>query len=307
MQVFHNTAVVPRAVIQNALTTLGSTTGLSNELKLIAASNLASQIEHIRITPEALTTEEIYRLWTAFQVHYRPTTSYQVSVVVIQSTENYKSNRPPQRLALVALPLSGPMITSVSPVQVAPGQILKISGTNFLAGSPSSTQVSFDGGAQLAPATIQNDLIRITPPSTLTAGQHSVRVLCNVLFPSKVTRPGFSSNAFPFQLVPTITEPTPAPYSVKQGASLAITVTPAVGNQQSVVVYIGDTAIALPQGPLGPPSSSRSVAAAVPVTIAAGVYPLRVEVDGAQSLLTLDETQGSPTFGQWLPQVQVTT
>ena len=95
---------------------------MSNELKLIAASNLASQIEHIRITPEALTTEEIYRLWTAFQVHYRPTTSYQVSVVVIQSAENYKSNRPPQRLAFVALPLSGPMITSVSPVQVTPGQ-----------------------------------------------------------------------------------------------------------------------------------------------------------------------------------------
>jgi hypothetical protein len=31
----------------------------------------------------------------------------------------------------------------------------------------------------------------------------------------------------------------------------------------------------------------------------------RVEVDGAQSKLTLDTTSGSPTFGQYLPQVEV--
>jgi hypothetical protein len=307
MQVFHSTPVVPRTTIQAALTALGNGQGLSNEQKLVAASNLAGQIEHIRITPEALTTEEIYRLWTAFQVHYRPTTSYQVSVVVIRNTQNYQSNRPAQRRAFVALPLAGPTIVSVNPVQAPFGQTLEIAGSNFLAGGPVGTLVVFDQGDPVAPGTIQNDLIRVTPPSTLPAGQRSARLLCNVTFPSKATRPGFSSNAFPFQLVPKITEPSPAPYTVKQGASLAITVAPAVGSLQTVVVYIGDTAIPLPQIELGPPSSSNTVTVTVSATIAAGVYPLRVEVDGAQSLLTLDETQGSPTQGKWLPQVQVTT
>ncbi len=109
MQVFHNTPVVPRDTIQSALTALAAGSP-SNELKLVSASTLASQIEHIRITPEALSTEEIYRLWTAFQTSYRPTTSYQVSVVVIQDTQSYKSNLPVQSRSLLALPLMGPVI-----------------------------------------------------------------------------------------------------------------------------------------------------------------------------------------------------
>ena len=307
MQVFHNTPVVPRATIQAALDALSQTSGPSNEVKLVVKSNLASQIEHIRITPEALTTEEIYRLWTAFQVHYRPTTSYQVSVVMIQNVQNYQSNRPVQRRAFVAMPLSSPTIISVTPMQATPGQTLKIDGSNFLAGSPSATLVAFDQGEPVPIGSIQNDLIRVTPPSKLPAGQRSVRVLCNVVFPSKATRPGFSSNAFPFQLTPAITEPAQPPYSVKQGAALGIAVAPPVGSQQTVVVYVGDTAIPLPQVPLTAPSSSNTVTVTVPASIAAGTYPLRVEVDGSQSLLTLDQTPGSPTHGQWLPQVQVTT
>ena len=131
MRVFHNTPVVPRSMIQTALTALDSGTP-SNEQQLVSGSTLASQIEHIRITPEALTTEEIYRLWTAFQVSYRPTTSYQVSVVVIQDTESFQSNLPVKRRSLVALPLTGPMIASVTPQMAAVGQLMTINGSNFL-------------------------------------------------------------------------------------------------------------------------------------------------------------------------------
>ena len=101
MQVFHSTPVVPRETIEQAL---------------------ASQAEHIRITPETLTTEEIYRLWTAFQTSYRPTTSYQVSVVVIQDTQSYASNLPVQRRSVLALPLISPLIASVTPAMIASGQ-----------------------------------------------------------------------------------------------------------------------------------------------------------------------------------------
>jgi hypothetical protein len=106
-----------------------------------------------------------------------------------------------------------------------------------------------------------------------------------------------------------IQSPTPIPpvplYSATQGGTLTIDVTPPVGNQQTVVVYIGNQAILQPQGPLGPPSTSNTVTVTVPATTAVGTYALRVEVDGAQSQLTQDTTSGSPTFGQWLPQVGV--
>jgi hypothetical protein len=70
-------------------------------------------------------------------------------------------------------------------------------------------------------------------------------------------------------------------------------------------VFIGDTAIPQTQGPLGSPSTSNTVTVTVPSTIALGTYPLRVEVDGAQSQLTQDTNKASPTYGQWLPQVEV--
>lgn len=305
MQVFHNTPVVPRSIIQTALTALDSGTP-TNEQKLIAFSTLASQIEHIRITPEALTTEEIYRLWTAFQVSYRPTTSYQVSVVVIQDTQTYQSNRPVQQRALVALPLTGPIIAAVTPTMAVPGAILTITGSNFLNGAPSNTLVSFNGAAPINPASVQGDCVRVFVPNTLQAGTCSVRVICNVVFPSSSTpHPCFSSNAFPFQLIPTIQPPASPPYQAQQGQPFNLTVSPAAGQMQTVVVYIGDQAIPQVKGPLTGPTSSTTVTVTVPPSVAVGTYPLRVEVDGAQSPLTQDTNQASPTYGEWLPQVEV--
>jgi hypothetical protein len=309
MQVFNRTPVVPASVIQAALTALNSGGSPSNEQKLIAFSTLASQIEQIRITPEALTTEEIYRLWTAFQVSYRPTTSYQVSVVVIQDAQSYQSNPPVQSRSLIALPLTGPMIASVSPQRVAAGQMLTIKGQNFLNGPPSNTQVSFNEGAPIAPSTVQGNLVRVVVPSTLEAGVCDVRVMCSVTFPpSTAPHPGFSSNPVPFQLIPVIQPPGVPPYTVARGAVLTINVTPAVSAIQNVVVFIGDQAI--PQPPPVPlpaaPSTSNTVTVTVPNTFAVGTYPLRVQIDGAQSLLTQDTNPMSPTFGQWLPQVKVT-
>ena len=305
MQVFHATPVVPRDVIQTALTALSSGSP-TNEQQLISASTLASQIEHIRITPETLTTEEIYRLWTAFQTHYRPTTSYQVSVVVIKDSQSYQSNKPVQKRALVALPLTGPVIATVTPQMVTVGQIITITGSNFLNGPATNTLVSFDAGAPLTPSSVQGNCVRAAVPSALAAGTSNVRVICNVTFPSSSTpHPCFSSNAAPFQLIPTLVPPASPPYQATQGDPLTLTVSPAVGDLQQVVIFIGDQAIPLPQQPLTGPSTSTTVTVTVPASIAAGTYPIRIEVDGAQSQLTQDTNPASANYGQWFPQVEV--
>ena len=307
MQVFHNTPVVPRSQIEQALEDLVSVLPAPIENQLISGSTLASQVEHIRITPETLTTEEIYRLWTAFQTHYRPTTSYQVSVVVIQDTQNYASNLPVQRRSLVALPLVSPMIQAVTPAMAPLGQVLTITGNNFLGDTPPSTQVSFDKAPAIPALTVQGSCVRVAVPNTLFAGTHSVRILRTVTFPSS-SRPhaGFASNPFPFQVVPVIQLPAVPPIQAKIGNPLTLTLSPVVGVVQEAVVYIGDQAIPVPPRPLSGPATSATITIAVPSTTVAGTYPLRVEVDGAQSALTLDTNSGSPTFGQYLPQVQVT-
>jgi hypothetical protein len=309
MQVFHRTPVVPASVIQSALTALNSGGSPSNEQKLIAFSTMASQIEQIRITPEALTVEEIYRLWHAFGVSYRPTTSYQVSVVVIQDTQSFQSNPPVRSRSLIAMPLTGPLITSVSPQRVTAGQTLIITGQNFLNGPPSNTQVSFNEGPPITPATVQGDVVRVVVPGTLEAGVCDVRVMCSVEFPPATTpHPGFASSPVPFQLIPVIQPAALPPYTAARGAALTINVAPAVSAIQNAVVFIGDQAIPQPRVvPLPPaPSTANTVTVTVPNSIAVGAYPLRVQVDGAQSLLTQDSNPVSPTFGQWLPQVTVT-
>src|SRR5277367_979853 len=92
MTVFHDTPVVPPQTIQAALDALGQQSGTA--ASLVSGSTLAQQAELLRITPEMLTTQEIYQLWTSFQTAYRPTAALQVSVVVIQDTQPFTSNLP---------------------------------------------------------------------------------------------------------------------------------------------------------------------------------------------------------------------
>ncbi len=108
MKVFHDNPVVPPATIQTALTGLLKESSPGTAAALIAGSGLAEQTEHLRITPETLTTEEIYRLWAAFQTAYRPSTALQVSVVVVQDTTAYPTNKEVETRNVVAELLQPP-------------------------------------------------------------------------------------------------------------------------------------------------------------------------------------------------------
>lgn len=296
MKIFHDTPVVPRQTIQQALDDLQTQTGAAAQL--IAGSTLATQIEHIRITPETLTTEEIYRLWPAFQAAYRPSTAIQISVVVIQDTQAFTSNLPVQTRAVTAVPLLSPVIDSTSPARIAAGQVLTITGSNFIGDSPADTAVSFDGDAGVAPNTVQSNLVRITLPATLAAGTRMVRVQRTITFSSSTTpHRGFSSSPAPFQLIPTIQDASPVHATL--GSPLTLTLSPDVGRTQQATLYIGDNAIPVDERPTSAPPSSPTIAFPIPTTLSTGLFPLRVEIDGAQSTLNVDAS------GQFSPQVQV--
>lgn len=304
MKVLHDTPVVARTTIEDALDDLLHNP-VTPEGTLINGSLLANQFEHLRITPETLTTEEIYRLWTAFQTNYRPTTSYQVSVAVIQDTQSYASNLPVQRRSVMVLPMQSPVVDSLTPNPIAAGATLAIQGSNFLGDTPNSTLISFDGAAGILPSTAQGKLLRVVLPGNLQAGTRSLRVQRTVTYPTSATpHPGFSSSPIPFQLLPTITHVAPSPATV--GGSVTVTLSPAVGSMQQATLYIGDMAIPIDARPVSGPPMSSTLVFPVPDTIAAGAYPLRVEIDGAQSRLAVDSNSGSATYGQLLPQLQVT-
>jgi hypothetical protein len=151
---------------------------------------------------------------------------------------------------------------------------------------------------------LQGAVLRIVLPATLQAGTRTLRVQRTVTFPTSSTaHAGFSSSPMPFQLLPVITQVNPA--SVAQGSAATLTISPAVGSAQQVVFYLGDTALPIAARALGDPPVTQ-LALTVPAGFATGAWPVRIEVDGAQSRIALDTTSGSPTYGQWLPQLEVT-
>ena len=87
MQLLHETPVLSREAIRKALdpSPVSGGSGLPPTLQALATSELAEQIEQIRIVPETMNMEEVSRLWSAMQAHYRPTAAYQASVVLIES------------------------------------------------------------------------------------------------------------------------------------------------------------------------------------------------------------------------------
>lgn len=95
MQLLHENPILTRQMINQTLKPrLPSDVTIPPELKMLSTSDLAEQVESIKICPQTLTTEEISRLWTATQSHYRPTAAYQISVVLIQETKTVRSALP---------------------------------------------------------------------------------------------------------------------------------------------------------------------------------------------------------------------
>ena len=51
----------------------------------LQASELADQIEQIKVVPQVMSVEEISKIWSALQSQYRPTAVYKATVVLVES------------------------------------------------------------------------------------------------------------------------------------------------------------------------------------------------------------------------------
>lgn len=95
MQLLHEMPVITRDLIRIALNPspgVGAT--LPPALRALVDSGLEDQIELIKLTPQYLNTEEMSKLWTAMQSHFRPTAAYAASVVLIQSQQPTRASLP---------------------------------------------------------------------------------------------------------------------------------------------------------------------------------------------------------------------
>ena len=229
--------------------------------------------------------------------------------MLIEETQPLKSNLPVQQRTLKVVPLQSPTISAVTPPMAGVSQAITLTGTNFIGDTATDTLVAFNDGTPFPPDSVGSQSIAVTVPASLQAGVTTVRIVTRVSFgvPSD-PHAGASSNAMPFMVQPLIT--TAAPITVASGGTLTLALSPSVGQFQSAVVFLGDFAISIPprtSGPAVSPTLDFPIpdAASLPFTLPATV-PLRVEIDRAQSALTLDTNPASPTYGKFLPLVQIT-
>jgi hypothetical protein len=324
MQLLHETPVLTRSAIRTALAPPSQVIGGSNlppQMQALFTSALAEQVEQIKIVPETPNTEEISRLWSALGAHYRPTAAYQASVVLIESRQSTKSALPVRARNIYPTPFNQPVIEEiksqaangapiVSHQPILAGQNLVIAGRELRA---DDVRVNI-GGIESSPAeaNLTDTQIIIAIPAELQAGVQGVQVIHRKLMGTPpVPHRGVESNLEAFVLRPSLDPAniifTAGPGTRPIAGTVTVSVNPPVGDEQRVVLLLNQLVpVSSPptetkseaysfvapsrtpvSPPSGPPGSSQLLT--IPVQgVKAGTYLVRLQVDGAESVLATD-------------------
>ncbi len=311
MQILHEHPVLHRSAIRNSLSAATiSDTGnrLPAHLEALATSELAEQIEQIKITNENINTEEMSRLWTAFQTKYRPCTTYQATVVLIESKRSTSSPLPVLERKFYPVTFKQPYIEKVLS-QTATGQAI-LANQRILVGhrlvlrgqqlKRNTLAVVINGEAFTPqPADITDTQITIELINTLKAGVLGVQVAHFIKMDTPpVDRKGTESNLQAFVLSPEIFNQS---FSTDTNGDkfLSVDVIPSIHQGQKVLLLLNETGLSTGQTPR---SYSSILPAADLATIGTpvstitfpinevpnGDYLIRIQVDGAESPLGRD-------------------
>jgi hypothetical protein len=94
IQLLHATPVLERERIRETLKAISHTRDrrvVPPALAALASSDLAAEVERLKIEPTFLNTEEMSKLWSALQARYRPSATYRVSAVVMNGNSARKA------------------------------------------------------------------------------------------------------------------------------------------------------------------------------------------------------------------------
>ncbi|MDF3308908.1 DUF4255 domain-containing protein [Rhodococcus sp. T2V] len=313
MQLLHENPVLTREAIRTALSPAPDVgTTLPATLRALNATGLADQIEQLRITSAPLDTEELSKLWTAIQAHYRPTTAYTVSVVLIESTKTGVSPLPVLSRGPVG-PVGGrergivvrpdlvpplPTIETVEPAGKQPvarlGDTIDLKG-HHLDGTNRQVRLISDrfGIDEVLAATVGNDpgLIQFVIP-TARASDFPATIYQMV---ADVIRPGEpvprSTNHMALVVAPHITNlPMNTAVDGSGTATFTIEFTPDYRAGQTVSLALGSAEVAAH----GTSVQTASLDFVVP-NAPLGNHLVRLRIDGIESPV-VDRITIPPTF-----------
>lgn len=327
----HSLPVLSRSQIQMALQ--------ANDL--LAGSDLAEDPEMVRFTPFPLTIEEMHNLWSGFfQSPYVLSVAYQASVLFIEGRETPQEALPVQRFCISAGVFREPFIERVSADDmgmmqpVVQDSCLTVRGRNLLG---QVTRVRL-GRSVVAAEQVEEDCLKIRlseppfPQGSLRAGINSLQVIHELLLGEPpVPHGGFESNAVAFMLRPTISSLTIAARRPSEdgriSGELLLTVRPQIGRRQRAVLFLNGITGSKAERDKSDKRGGMDIAARGAEAyifrtgnrsedsdtlkfsfqnVNAGAYSVRLQVDGAESPLYLDDDTDSPMRGLYArPMVEI--
>jgi hypothetical protein len=266
-----------------------------------AYSDIAHQLESVRICWQPLDDKDIHSLWSAFQAPYRISVAFDLRVVLIDSTAVGRAPLPvlkrgsdahgPVVAASAAYP--GPEITAVVPpggqLTALPGEQVRVLG----AGLAATVTVLLSHPVLPAPIEVPPDKNGVTDSQvTFTVPAGAPAGFGTVALSLKTSGPvNQRTNEAPLGIGPEITSPLPAKAAASaRPVPLALTCAPQVHAGQNVVLLIGGTPV-----PAAPVAATTSDLTFTVGPLPAGTYPMRLRVDGADSRL-IDRATTPPSY-----------
>ncbi|MGI0485211.1 DUF4255 domain-containing protein [Pantanalinema rosaneae CENA516] len=279
-------------------------------LAFLADSDLVTQIEPVRLIPTEISVENLSKIWSVFfQTPYALSCTYKATVLLIDSEEPGQRALPVRDRRPVVAPFRQLIIEQVTarggihqPILADstliitgqrlhhPNTIIRIAGVEVAAADVTDNRIIFP--------------LTAVPAHVLQAGVQSLQVV-HPLRPHNPASPyrGVESNLAAFVLRPTILNVSVANLQSHGHGSYSAEVTVqfnlTVGMNQLVVLILNEWSVDSPKNFLFKAGMRSADSAEVVMTIddiTAGDYLVRVQIDGAESLLTIDTTPNSPTF-----------
>lgn len=292
-----------------------STIGSAPFSTFLAGSDLAEDVELVRFNPAALNLEELAKLWSVFfQVPYLLSTAYLAMVVLIEGTTTPRGALPVAARNVYAAPFRNPRIERVEPA-TGPGDPI-VAGAEVAIGGRGlrgdDTRILV-GGLEVTPSpdAVSDEEITVALPGGLRAGVHGVQVVHRRAIGTPPTpHRGVESNVAPFVLRPAIIKGPDDTYAITVSdraesdggvsATVVLELSPEVGRRQRVVLLLDELdapdgrspwSYRFPAPPRPPEDPETADTIAIPVSgVQAAEYLVRVQVEGAESLLDRDAT-----------------
>ena len=296
-------------------------------------TGLSEQFERVRLSLQPLALEDIFKLWSGFQTHYRLSAAYEATVVLIESTRPRSAPAPVlQRgqddqgnssVAGVSLPILKAIRLPRSQSSASLGDELLLIGEN-LEGLQSVRFTAVNtrtNGVQpillQAPAIQTSDEgIRVTLPNDAAAGKLWSAGFYTVAALVSRGEQTWSSNELPISLAPRILNIAPVNTVARdQDGNVTITITSrpnvrlarvddtTMRFDQQVLLLLGNARQIAPEPPPGPPPAPATPPASSDQlqfvfhmdAVEAGQYLLRLRIDGVDSV-PLDPVSETPKF-----------